>query len=87
MRYRLSVLNVVTGLYLIGLIIFTIINYPELSYAEGWGVVYMVGLAAFGIVILVVDVILQQIIRDRKNMNIGGTVIAIIAAWYLVFIN
>lgn len=87
MRYRLSILNVVTGFYLIGLVIFTIINYPALSYAEGWGVVYMVGLAAFGIVILVVDVILQQIIRDRKNMNIAGTVIAIIAATCLLFFN
>ena len=87
MRYQLSVLNIITGLFLLGCIAFTIFNYEELSSGEGWGVVGMVGLAAFGIAALIVDVILQQVVRDRKKMNIVGAILAFIAAWLLLFVN
>lgn len=87
MRYRLSVLNIVTGLYLFGCIVFTIFNYEEMASGEGWGVIYMIALASVGMVGLIVDVILQQIIHDRKKLNIVGAILAFMAAFYLLFIN
>ena len=63
--------------YLTCCLIFTIIKWDTLSYAEGWGVVYMVGLIGLGIFGLVIDFILTLIIKNKKILNGIGILIAI----------
>jgi hypothetical protein len=79
MRLRLSILNVYAGLLLLGIIVYTIIQYDVLSEGEGWGVVLMVGLAGYAAVLLVIDIIIQLIVKNRKTANIIGLVIGVIA--------
>jgi hypothetical protein len=85
MRYRLSVLNVISGLYLLGCLLFTAFNYSTLSANEGWGVIGMIALVSFGVVILIVDFALQQFIRDKATLNTIGAFVALTAAAYLLF--
>ena len=63
--------------YLTCCLIFTIIKWDTLSYAEGWGVVYMVGLIGLGLFGLVIDFILALIIKNKKILNAIGILIAI----------
>ena len=64
-------------IYLACCIIFTIVNWETLSYAEGWGVVYMVGLAGLGLFGLLIDFILTLIFKNKKVRNVIGILIAI----------
>lgn len=59
MRYKPTILGIAAWLFLGGCIIYTIINYPTLSAGEGWGILYMIGLAGIGVVALVIDFIIQ----------------------------
>lgn len=59
MRYKPTILGIAAWLFLGGSIIYTIVHYSTLSEGEGWGVVSMVGLAGIGIVVLVIDFIIQ----------------------------
>lgn len=63
--------------YLTCCLIFTIIKWETLSYAEGWGVVYMVGLFVIGLFGLLIDFILTLIIKNKKILNGIGILIAI----------
>ena len=63
--------------YLTCCLIFTIIKWKTLSYEEGWGVVYMVGLIGLGLFGLVIDFILTLIIKNKKILNGIGILIAI----------
>ena len=63
--------------YLTCCLIFTIIKWKTLSYEEGWGVVYMVGLIGLGLFGLLIDLILTLIIKDTKILNGIGILIAI----------
>jgi len=63
--------------YLTCCLIFTIIKWKTLSYEEGWGVVYMVGLIGLGLFGLVIDFILSLIIKNKKILNGIGILIAI----------
>ena len=63
--------------YLTCCLIFTIIKWKTLSYEEGWGVVYMVGLIGLGLFGLLIDLILTLIIKDKKILNGIGILIAI----------
>ena len=77
--YRVSVFNVVSGFFLIGTVIYTIINWSVLSKEEGWGVVAMVAVVTTAVVTLVVDFIAQQIIKNRRALIIlEGLVVIII---------
>ncbi|HLK30162.1 MAG TPA: hypothetical protein VKT28_16390 [Puia sp.] len=84
MKSRLSILNLSALLFLIGIIIYTILKYKQLSEGEGWGVVAMVGLFGAGIVLLVIDFIIQKIFKSRTIVNITGAIVAVIAVFFLL---
>lgn len=83
MKFKLSILNVAAGLFLIGIIAYTIFNYGQLSEGEGWGVVGMVGLFGFGIVLLTLDFIIQKVFNRRSTINIIGAIVTAIATFLL----
>ncbi len=64
-------------IYIACCLIFTIVNWKTLSYEEGWGVVYMLGLISIGIVGLFADFILRLIIKNKVLLNGIGILIAI----------
>jgi hypothetical protein len=64
-------------IYLACCIIYTIAKWKILSYAEGWGVVYMVGLISIGLVGLLADFILTLIFKNKRILNGIGILIAI----------
>ena len=64
-------------IYLLCCIIFTIVKWETLANAEGWGVVYMVGMILLGLVGLVVDFILFFLIQNKKVLNVIGLLLAI----------
>jgi hypothetical protein len=80
MRYRLSVLNVCSALFVVGCILFTIRNNEELVKEEGWGIVAMTSLIAIGIAGFVVDALLQWIFRDKLILAALESVIVITMA-------
>jgi uncharacterized membrane protein len=63
--------------YLTCCLIFTIVKWKTLSYEEGWGIVYMVGLMGIGIFGLLIDFILSLIIKNKKILNGIGILISI----------
>ncbi len=81
MKYRLSILNCAVLIFLAGCITFTLINYGAVSEGEGWGVVFMTGLFVLGLSGLLVDWIIQLLIKNRKQQNITGMIVLLI---YLV---
>lgn len=85
MKFKPSILNVYTLLFLTGCIVFTIYNYAQLSEGEGWGVVAMVGLFGFGIILLIVDLVIRNIFKNKATSNIIGLVVSIIATLMLIF--
>jgi hypothetical protein len=72
-------------IFLIGCIGFTAFNYRQLSKGEGWGVVLMVGLFGLGLLLLVVDIVLHNILKNRTAANIIGLIIAIVFTLWLVY--
>ena len=84
MKLKPSILNIATGLFLTGIIIYTIFNYGQLSEGEGWGVVAMVGLFGVGIVLLVIDFIIQRVFKNKKTINIFGAFVVFIATLLLL---
>ena len=64
--------------YIVCCIIYTIAKWKVLSYEEGWGVVYMVGLIGIGLFGLLIDFILTVIIKNKKTLNGIGILIAIV---------
>ena len=85
MKYRLSILNVAAGIFLAGIVVYTLINYSRLSEGEGWGVIAMVGLMGIALVLLVLDFITQLIFKSREVVNIIGAILAFIATVFLFF--
>jgi hypothetical protein len=83
-KLKLTILNVSAILFLIGCIVFTIIRYPILSKGEGWGVVFMIGLFMYGATALVIDLVIQRIIRNRVYQNLVGGIVIII---YLLLLH
>lgn len=79
MTYKPTILNVCAGIYIASCIAYTIIYYPVLSANEGWGVVAMIALLGSGFIFLLIDLLLQYFIKDRKTMNITGLIIVIVA--------
>jgi nitrate/nitrite transporter NarK len=85
MTFKPTILNLTTGLFVIGIFLYTVFNYGQLSEGEGWGIVAMFGLLGVAVVLLLIDFILQQIFRNRKTVNIIGVLITILAAYLLLF--
>jgi hypothetical protein len=50
------------------------VNYSTLSQAEGWGIVYMVGLFLFGATAFVVNAIIQWLFNKKDHQHIAGVV-------------
>lgn len=73
MKYKWTFLNIIALIYIVGCILFTIINFSNLSEGEGWGVVSMVGLTGIGVAGLILDFIIQAIVyfvRRKKESDI-----------------
>ena len=84
MTFKPSILNVAAGLFLTGIIIYTIFNYGQLSKGEGWGIVAMAGLLGVGLVLLILDFVLQKIFKNRTTINIIGASVTAVAALLLL---
>lgn len=85
MKFTPTILNIYATIFLIVCIVFTIYNYAQLSEGEGWGVVGMIGLFGFGLLLLVGDLILRNIFKNKVTVNILGLIVAIIAT-ILIFL-
>jgi len=85
MTYKASVLNIsaCVALLLWGLTL--AVNYSQLSVGEGWGVVAMVSLLGFILLAGIVDVIAQQIIKNRTILNVTEVLIVVIVVCSLIF--
>ena len=85
MQFKPSILNIYAIIFLIGCIAFTIYNYEELSEGEGWGVVGMIGLFVFGVILLVVDIVIRNIFKNKTTANIIRLLVAVISTILLFF--
>jgi hypothetical protein len=85
MKFKPSVLQLYAILFLTGCIGFTVYNYAQLSEGEGWGVVGMVGLFVLGIVLLLVDIVIRNLWKNKTTVNIIGAGVSIIATLVLIF--
>ncbi len=84
MKYRPTVLNISVGLFLIGILIYTIVNHKILFEGEGWGIVFMFGLTLMGLLGGFIDLALQTIIRNTKLLNIIGSVVVALALGLII---
>ncbi|MBS1778747.1 MAG: hypothetical protein JST70_05445 [Bacteroidetes bacterium] len=87
MKFKYSILNVPATLFIIGCLIYTAINYKKLSYEEGWGVVNMIGLCGLGLLLLIVDLIIQNVFKKNRAVLITIEVIVLIVAVASLFIK
>ena len=85
MQFKPSILNIYAILFLVGCIAFTIYNYDQLSEGEGWGVVGMIGLFVFGVILLVVDIVIRNIFKNKTTANIIRLLVAVISTILLFF--
>lgn len=74
MKYKLTILNVSTSIYLVGILIYTIRNYNILLF---WGIVAMLILVGIGIVAVLMDLLLQKFMKNRKALNLIELVIVV----------
>ena len=72
---RQTILSVVILIYYTILILYTLINYSTLAEGEGWGIVSMFGLALVGIPLIIAELIIRSITRNKKKRNISGIVV------------
>lgn len=79
-KYRITILNTLSYLFILGCLIYTIYKWQILSKEEGWGVVAMVGLMAIGLIPLLADLILQFFLKKKTTLNLIGLLIGIIIA-------
>ncbi len=73
-----TVLKVFSIFYIISCLIYTLIKWKVLSNAEGWGIVYMLGLISFGLIGLLIDFILIKTIKNKWLLNSIELIIVII---------
>lgn len=78
------VLKIFFVLYLTICVVYTVSNWETLSYAEGWGVVYMIGLIFFGLIGLLINYILAKAIKNTKRLNLAGIIISILFMFFLL---
>lgn len=77
MRYKLTILNACTALFMIGLLVYTLYHYERLSDDEGWGTTAMLGLAGLGIMGGLMDLLLQALLKHEGTINIIGSFIVV----------
>jgi len=78
MKFRKTVLNVVSVIFIAGCLLDIIVEYDKLSTGGGWGVVAMIGLMGVGLLTLVIDLLLQVFVKNRVLLNVLGTITVII---------
>jgi len=83
-KYSLSVLNISVYIGILIVLIFTIINWEELSREEGWGVVAMFGLGIIIGIGLIIDFIFQLIFRNKRTLNIVGAFVVLIYVYFIL---
>ena len=74
---NITILKGYSILYLTCCLLYTIIKYKTLSSGEGWGVVYMIALIAFGILGLLIDYILTLLIKNKILLNLIGLILVL----------
>ncbi len=79
LKFKPSILNLYALLFLAACIGFTIYNYTQLSAGEGWGIVGMIGLFGFGILLLVIDLVIRNIFKNKMTANLIGLLVAVLA--------
>jgi len=72
-----TLLRIYFVIYILCCLVFTAVQWKTLSLAEGWGVVFMIGLISMGLIGLLADIILTLIIKNKKLLNVLGILIAI----------
>lgn len=86
MRYRPTILNISVGIFLTGILIFTILNYRDLAFEEGWGIVAMIALAGYGLIAGLIDLVCQIFIKNTKLLNIVGiSIVAVILGVFTLY--
>jgi uncharacterized PurR-regulated membrane protein YhhQ (DUF165 family) len=86
MKYKWTLLNIPTFLFLLGCVIYTISKYSILSSGEGWGVAYMIGIFIFGSTALIVDLIIQRAVGS-KDKQVIINLIALLGYVVLFFLG
>lgn len=76
-NYKITILNALSYLYILGCLVYTIFKWEILSKEEGWGVVAMFGLIVIGLIPLLIDLVLQAFIKKKTTLNIIGLLVAI----------
>lgn len=76
MKFRISILKLYTFLFLAWCVVHTVFNYEQLSGHEGWGIVAMIGLVGFGMLLFIVDIILNNLVKNRLAANLAGLTVA-----------
>jgi hypothetical protein len=75
---NMTILKGYSLVYLAFCLIFTIIKWETLSNGEGWGVVYMIGLISAGLFGLLIDFIMNLLIKNKKVLNGIGIILVLI---------
>ena len=78
MKYRLTILNLSFWIFLLGCIVYTTMNYDQLSEGEGWGIVFMIGIIIFGASSLLVDFFIQWLVKNHRKQKIISALALII---------
>ena len=85
MKIKPSILTIYAIFFLVGCIGYTIYNYDHLSEGEGWGIVGMVALFGFGALLLVSDIVIHNIIKNKTMANVLRLIIMIIATLAVIY--
>ena len=84
MRYKITILNVCTVLFMLGLFVYTMIHFDRLSAEEGWGLAAMLGLGGIGLMGGLMDLLIQVLIKSSSTVNIIGSFVAITLAMVIL---
>lgn len=87
MVFKPSILNIPAVLFIIGCLIYAVYNYKVLSAGEGWGIAYIVGLCGLGLLLLLIDLILQNILKKNRAIVNIIEVVVLIAAFISLFLK
>lgn len=89
---KLTVLKTYVLIYLACCIVFAIANWKglfyeitnrnDLSFQEGWGIIYLVTFIFIGLIGLIIDLILTKLIKDKRLLN--GIELAIVIGFSMM---
>ena len=82
-----TVLSIGIIIYYLVLIVFTVVNWSNLSNGEGWGVIAMFGLGTLGIPLIIAEIALRLLIKDRNKRIQYGIVALIVFFICMIFLS